>query len=29
MSGEAKRRPVVVTVGGNALIREKGKENCL
>lgn len=28
MSGETKRRPVVVTVGGNALVREKGKENC-
>jgi hypothetical protein len=28
MSGEMKRRPVVVTVGGNALVREKGKENC-
>lgn len=27
MSGETKRRPVVVTVGGNALVREKGKEN--
>lgn len=28
MSGETKRRLVVVTVGGNALVREKGKENC-
>lgn len=28
MSGETKRRPVMVTVGGNALVREKGKENC-
>lgn len=29
MSGETKRRLVVVTVGGNALAREKDKENCL
>ncbi len=28
MSGETKRRQVVVTVGGDALVREKGKENC-
>ena len=28
MSGETKRRLVVVTVGVNALVREKGKENC-
>jgi len=28
MIGETKRRPVVVTVGGNALVGEKGKENC-
>ena len=28
MSSETKHRLVVVTVGGNALVREKGKENC-
>ncbi len=28
MSGETKRRLVVVTVGGNTLVHEKGKENC-
>jgi hypothetical protein len=28
MSDEKKRRLVVITVGGNALVREKGKENC-
>lgn len=28
MSGETKRRLVVVTVDENALVREKGKENC-
>ena len=28
MSGETKRRLVVVTVDGNAPVREKGKENC-
>jgi hypothetical protein len=27
MSVETKRRLGVVTVGGNALVREKGKEN--
>ncbi len=29
MSGETKRKLVVVAVGGNAMAREKGKENCL
>ena len=28
MSSETKRRLVVVTVGGNTPVREKGKENC-
>jgi len=28
MSGETKRKLVVVAVGWNALVREKGKENC-
>ncbi len=28
MRGETKRRLVVGTVGGNALVREKSKENC-
>jgi len=28
MIGETKRRLVVVTVGGNALVGEKGKESC-
>lgn len=27
MSGETKRRLVLLTVGGNALVREKSKEN--
>jgi hypothetical protein len=28
MSGETKRRLVLVTVGGSALVGEEGKENC-
>jgi hypothetical protein len=28
MSGETKRRLVLVAVGGNPLVGEEGKENC-